>query len=56
MSSAGSRLIAAATLSCAVTIFTWNPHQAAETDFLERFRGNWAGSGKVQREGASQPR
>lgn len=56
MSPAASRRIAATALSYAVTIFTWNPLQAAETDFLERFRGNWAGSGKVQREGASQPR
>ena len=56
MSPAAPRLIAAASLSCIVTALTSNPLQAAETDFLERFRGNWAGSGKVQREGASQPR
>ncbi len=29
---------------------------ASEADFLDRFRGNWAGSGKVQREGTSLPR
>jgi hypothetical protein len=56
MSTAASRLIVAATLSCAITAVTWNSVQAAETDFLERFRGNWSGSGKVQREGNSQPR
>lgn len=51
-----SQMIAAATLSCAVTALTLSPAQAAETDFLERFRGTWSGSGKVQREGNSQPR
>jgi hypothetical protein len=56
MSPAAPRLIAAASLSCIVTALTCNPLRAAEIDFLERFRGNWAGSGKVQREGASQPR
>jgi hypothetical protein len=56
MNSTAFRPIAAAILSCAIAAFSWNPLQAAETDFLQRFRGNWAGSGKVQREGASQPR
>jgi len=55
MGPAAPRLIAAATLSCAA-VLTWNPAQAAETDFLERFRGSWSGSGRVQREGTSQPR
>jgi hypothetical protein len=56
MSPAAPRLIAAASLACVVTALTYNPLRAAETDFLERFRGTWSGSGKVQREGASQPR
>jgi hypothetical protein len=30
--------------------------QAAEVEFLDRFRGTWSGSGKIQREGRSQPR
>ena len=50
------QLIAAATLSCGVTALSWSAAQAAEADFLERFRGSWSGSGKVQREGTSQPR
>jgi hypothetical protein len=29
---------------------------AADPAFLDRFRGTWSGSGKVQREGRSQPR
>jgi hypothetical protein len=29
---------------------------ADETEFLQRFQGEWIGSGTVQREGASQPR
>ena len=53
MSTAAPRLIAAAVLLAALT---WNPVRAAEISFLERFRGNWSGSGKVQREGSSQPR
>jgi hypothetical protein len=31
------------------------PAVAADSDFLDRFRGAWSGSGKVQREGRSQP-
>jgi len=54
--STAPRLIAVAILSCASTALTWNVAQAAEDDFLGRFRGNWSGSGKVQREGNSQPR
>ena len=50
------QLIAAATLSCGVAALTSSAAQAAEADFLERFRGTWSGSGKVQREGNSQPR
>jgi hypothetical protein len=50
------QLIVAATLSCAATLSSWGSTLAAEADFLERFRGTWSGSGKVQREGASQPR
>lgn len=56
MSTAAPRLSVAAILLCAVTALTWSPALAAETDFLERFRGNWSGSGTVQREGHSQPR
>jgi hypothetical protein len=56
MSTAAARLIAAAILSCATTMPTWNGVEAAEDDFLGRFRGSWSGSGKVQREGNSQPR
>jgi hypothetical protein len=56
MSIVAPRLIAAAILSCIVTALTCGAVSAAETDFLDRFRGNWSGSGKVQREGASQPR
>ncbi len=56
MGIAATRLIAVAILSCAATTLTWSLVQAAETDFLGRFRGNWSGSGKVQREGNSQPR
>src|SRR5215212_2231876 len=56
MSPATPYMIAAATLSCAITVLTWSPVRAAETGFLERFRGNWSGSGKVQREGGSQAR
>jgi hypothetical protein len=56
MSIATTRLIAVAILSCAATTPTWSLVQAAEADFLGRFRGNWSGSGKVQREGNSQPR
>jgi hypothetical protein len=56
MSTAAPRLIAVAILSCAVTTLTGNSVQAAEIDFLGRFQGNWSGSGKVQREGNSQPR
>jgi hypothetical protein len=29
---------------------------AAESDYLDRFRGSWTGSGRVQREGTSSPR
>jgi hypothetical protein len=50
------QLIAAAILSCSVATLGWSSAQAAEADFLERFRGTWSGSGKVQREGNSQPR
>lgn len=32
------------------------PAIAAEEAFLDRFRGNWSGSGRVQREGTSSPR
>jgi len=56
MSTSAPRPIAAASLSCIVAAFTCNPLLAAETGFLERFRGSWSGSGKVQREGTSQPR
>ncbi len=56
MSTAALRPIAAAVMSCAVTALTWSSVQAAETDFLGRFRGTWSGSGQVQREGNSQPR
>jgi hypothetical protein len=56
MSIVAPRLIAAAILSCAITALTLSSVSAAETDFLERFRGSWSGSGKVQREGTSQPR
>jgi hypothetical protein len=56
MISAAPRLIATVAVLCAGTIFTWTSVQAAEADFLERFRGNWSGSGKVQRDGASVPR
>ena len=56
MSIVAPRLIAAAALSCTVTALSWSSVSAAESDFLERFRGSWSGSGKVQREGASQPR
>ena len=56
MSSVAPRLIAAAMLSCTFAALTWNPAQSAENDFLERFRGQWSGSGRVQREGTSQPR
>lgn len=56
MSTVASRLSAAAILSCAVTALAWSSAWAAEADFLERFRGSWSGSGKVQREGKSQPR
>lgn len=56
MTTAAPHLIAAVSLSCIVTALTCNPLRAAEIDFLERFRGTWSGSGKVQREGTSQPR
>lgn len=56
MSPAAFRLIAATTLWWVVITLNGNSLHAAETEFLERFRGNWAGSGKVQREGTSQPR
>jgi len=56
MTSVAPRLIAAATLSCTITALSWSPAQAAENEFLERFRGQWSGSGRVQREGTSQPR
>ena len=56
MTPALSQLIATATLSSTFAALTWSSAQAAETAFLERFRGTWAGSGKVQREGTSQPR
>ncbi|GAU80310.1 hypothetical protein BIWAKO_00196 [Bosea sp. BIWAKO-01] len=48
--------IAAACLCCILAAFACNPARAAESDFLERFRGDWSGSGKVQRDGGSQPR
>lgn len=41
---------------CGVTALSWSAAQAAEANFLERFRGSWSGSGKIQREGTSQPR
>jgi hypothetical protein len=56
MITAAPHLIAAVSLSCIVTALTCNPIRAAEIDLLERFRGTWSGSGKVQREGTSQPR
>jgi hypothetical protein len=56
MTAALPQLITAVTLSCAAATLTWSSVQAAEADFLERFRGAWSGSGKVQREGTSQPR
>jgi hypothetical protein len=49
MTTAASCLKSTARLTC-------TSGQAAEADFLERFRGTWSGSGKVQREGSSQPR
>lgn len=55
MSTAPARPIAAAILSWLLTAQAPNPVTASEADFLERFRGNWSGSGKVQREGSSQP-
>ena len=55
MTAAVPQLVTAVTLSCAATTLTWSSVQAAEADFLERFRGAWSGSGKVQREGTSQP-
>ena len=48
--------IAAACLCCLLVVLVCNPARAAESDFLERFRGDWSGSGKVQRDGGSQPR
>jgi hypothetical protein len=56
MTTAASCLRSTALLSCAIVFLTWSFAQAAEADFLERFRGTWSGSGKVQREGSSQPR
>lgn len=55
MSTAAPRPIAAAILSWLLAALAWSPVSATEADFLERFRGNWFGSGKVQREGSSQP-
>lgn len=55
MSTAAPRSIAAVILSCLLAAQGSSPARASETDFLERFRGTWSGSGKVQREGSSQP-
>lgn len=48
--------IAAACLCCILAALACTSARAAESDFLERFRGDWSGSGKVQRDGGSQPR
>ncbi|ANY84294.1 hypothetical protein BB934_39420 (plasmid) [Microvirga ossetica] len=56
MTTASSSLKSIAILSCAIISLTCSSAQASEADFLERFRGTWPGSGKVQREGGSQPR
>jgi hypothetical protein len=37
-------------------IMTAGAVRAAETDFLNRFRGSWSGYGVVKREGRSEPR
>jgi hypothetical protein len=50
-----SSAVCSRSLCCVVNALTFNRVQAAEGQFLERFRGNWFGSGKVQREGRSQP-
>jgi hypothetical protein len=56
MSTAAPYPSAVAVFSFAVTVLTWSSVQAAETDYMERFRGYWSGFGRVHREGASQPR
>lgn len=56
MSTARVCLIAIAILMNAIGGMVIQSANAAETDFLNRFRGNWSGSGTVQREGRSQPR
>lgn len=48
--------IAAACLCCILAALACNRARAAEADFLERFRGDWSGSGKVQRDGGTPPR
>jgi hypothetical protein len=44
--------------TCLATAFavSLSTSAAADPAFLDRFRGTWSGSGKVQREGRSQPR
>jgi len=49
-------LIAAVSILAGAGITTTEAAHAAETDFLNRFRGSWSGQGTVQREGLSQPR
>lgn len=56
MGRAACRRIAAACLCCIVAALACHPARAAESDFLERFRGDWSGSGKVQRDGSTPPR
>ena len=53
MKAIGHASIVIATLGAGLAAL---PAFAAEETFLDRFRGSWSGSGRVQREGTSTPR